>query len=407
MRYSDLSPAFSSRSTRTIRRILMFTLLILFASTLGCASGSSGGDDGGDGDDGGTNPPPGDVDSSFLIPIRTNSSGLAQAEFRLAQGSVKFAITAFTPSSNNQVRFLDLSSSNGTNYLDPRGEEISFANFFASGVNSINAPSRDVDPDLRADDTYNVVVEVVSSGGNALPDSEINLLVTSRQGGSFSGGTVVINLFFVGEIGADNTTRTVVARAVEEFRSIYSSQMGINLDIRTIDIDGPLLLPSPFEGSAFYESATNSTGGLAINIFIGGDIAGGAGGILGIAGGIIAPPVPSRRSALAIGIIPGAGPDGVYDDEDIRILGETLAHESGHYLGLFHPVDFSGNTAVATDPLDDTDTCASFTACLANDSLTHNLMFTTPVSDGDGGFVRQNQLTSQQSGVGNRYTAVD
>ena len=385
--------------------ILRTLALLTVCSMIACASGSSSDDDSGDNGDGG-NLPDGQVDSSFTISARTNSSGIARVQFRLAAGSTKFAASAFTPSSSHQIRFIELVSSSGTNYLNPGGQEISFAELFSSGVNAINAPSRNVDPDLGSDETYTLGIEASTSGGGALSDSDISVLVTSRADGNFGGGTLIVNLFFVGEVGNEDNVRQVVELAVAEFRSIYA-QLGVTLDVRSFSIDGPLILPSPFDGSSFYESASNSVGTLGVNIFISGDVANGAGGILGIAGGIIAPPVPSQRSALAVGIIPGAGPDGVYSTEDIRILGETFAHESGHYVGLFHPVDFSGESASATDPLSDTPTCSTFTACLGNEALTRNLMFTTPVSNGSGGFVPQNQLTGQQAGVVNRYVAVD
>jgi hypothetical protein len=117
--------------------------------------------------------------------------------------------------------------------------------------------------------------------------------------------------------------------------------------------------------------------------------------------------MPSRKSAVAVSIFAAAGSNGRFSTDDIRLLGETIAHESGHQMGLFHPVDFSGSIVVGSDPLDDTEECSFFTECVNSQSLISNLMFPNPISDTSGSFIPQNRLTEQQRGVLNRYLAVE
>jgi hypothetical protein len=76
-------------------------------------------------------------------------------------------------------------------------------------------------------------------------------------------------------------------------------------------------------------------------------------------------------------------------------------------MGLFHPVDFNGSQVAGTDPLTDTESCSFITDCISRDTLIENLMFASPVADGNGGFVTQNKLTTDQKAVLNRYIAVN
>ncbi len=383
-------------NTRILQLIKTLAIVLLVTSVMGCAQGSSNDDDGG-GDNGGNLP---QSERNFSIGVSTNRSGVASTTFQVPADTTKLAVTA-SVSSNRLVRF-NVFGTNSVNYLNPGGAEITFADSFAPQANAAIAPSRDVDPNLVPGVTYTAEVQLDTSNA----DQAVTFIVNSKADGDLNSGRLRVNIFFVGEIGQDSATREVIGLALDEFRNIYG-RIGIELDVRTFDISGPTILPQPFEGSNFYQTNSALSDTLSVNLFVGGDIEGSSGDILGLAGGIPGPPNASARSGVAIGIFPGAGPDGSFNTSEILILGETLAHESGHFLGIFHPVDFSGDRASATDPLNDTNTCRVFSECLSDDSLIGNLMFVSPVSDGSGGFVRQNRLSDQQRAVLNRYIAVD
>ena len=82
-------------------------------------------------------------------------------------------------------------------------------------------------------------------------------------------------------------------------------------------------------------------------------------------------------------------------------MGETMAHEAGHYLGLFHPVETS---YALWDALDDTPECDDSAACAA--ALGTNLMFPYPVC-AFSECEEQGLLTPKQVGVMHRYVGVD
>ena len=80
-----------------------------------------------------------------------------------------------------------------------------------------------------------------------------------------------------------------------------------------------------------------------------------------------------------------------------RELMAVLAHEIGHYMGLYHPVEASYNY---WDALEDTVECGTWNAC--ETQLGNNLMFPYPICY--GACELQTEITSDQMGVLQRYT---
>ena len=78
-----------------------------------------------------------------------------------------------------------------------------------------------------------------------------------------------------------------------------------------------------------------------------------------------------------------------------------MAHETGHFLGLFHPVETDYDLF---DAIDDTSECSLRTEC--EDLLGSNLMFPYPVCT-FASCVTQDQLTSGQSDVLQQNVGVD
>ncbi|MFN8391520.1 MAG: hypothetical protein U0136_14625 [Bdellovibrionota bacterium] len=384
--------------------LLVLCSLLLIGAALGCAANSNdngnndtdGSNDGG-GDNGGGN------GGALSFNVSTNSNGVAAADFDLPAGTNKFGFTAIAQ--GNNVRIDQLTDQRGNDFVSPGGEMINFASEFLVDSNNLNAPSRASDPTPASGDSYHAEVAVQSSNGGSAKGANVNITITPISDPDFNSGVLHVNIFYVGDIGQAAASKQAIAKALVEFRRIYSTRANISLDVREFDIAGPSVVPLPVEGSDFYRAAAARAPSPAVNLFIVGD----AGeGLLGLAGGIPAPPIPTTRSALAVSIVTGSGPDGVFSDEELRLLGETMAHETGHYLGLFHPVDFSGTFVSAQDPLSDTPTCSQKSECEQNSALAANLMFSEPVpNSGGSGFIPQDQLTTQQRAVLNRYVAVD
>jgi hypothetical protein len=114
---------------------------------------------------------------------------------------------------------------------------------------------------------------------------------------------------------------------------------------------------------------------------------------------------------VAVSAVALAGRDRAFDSEERRLLAETMAHEVGHYLGLFHPIELPdrGETISFWDHLPDTSDCATLARCEAE--LSGNLMYPTPVCatwEGSScvAFVPQGALTGDQVGLARGYAGV-
>lgn len=368
----------------------------------GCAASDGGGNSDGGGTDGNTDT----SISESTFNLITDSNGSTSTSFSVPSTATKFAVDATVE--GRFIRFEQLQDSSGVNYLTPGGETITFASEFLADINNANVPSRNLDPNINTSRTFSAIVTVARTENGGIPISEANVIfkVHSRTDGNFNSGTLRVNLFYVGDIGQSAVGKSAVAAGLLEFRRIYANA-GIALAVSEFDISGSNVIPNPLNGSSFYQSAAATANSPSVNIFIAGDVSGEENTILGIAGGLPAPAFPSTRSALVVSLLTGAGMDGNFDTVELRLLGESMAHESGHYLGLFHPVELTSGSVDGVDPLTDTPTCSTKNECVNNDSLAGNVMFTQPVLDPSGDYVPQNLLTSQQSAVLNRNIAVD
>ena len=96
-----------------------------------------------------------------------------------------------------------------------------------------------------------------------------------------------------------------------------------------------------------------------------------------------------------------SGPDGNFNDEEKQMMGETMAHEIGHYSGLFHPVECPYDCVAEWDALDDTADCVGWQDCEAE--LGSNLMYPYPVCTFYG-CEPAGDLSIKQVAVWQRYT---
>lgn len=331
----------------------------------------------------------------------TDSSGIAYNNFTVPDGVNKLSITAESP--GFALRYLQIQGDSGHNYLHPNGQTVSLSGDFSAHVQSASVPSRRQDPQLISGETISTLA-AISGGGSG---HKVLFTVNTQSDSSLESGILNVNVFRVGPLAQNDEAKNAISEAIYVMRDILVSNAKTDINLRLQDIDGPNILPSPFNGSDLYLNASNSGLTPAVNIFIGADIEDGNEGILGVASMIPGSPNPTLLNSVAISITTGAGPDGFFSSEDKRLLGETLAHESGHYLGLFHPIEASDGPISISDPLPDTNSCATFQECLNNESLVRNLMFPTPVSFTDGSLIPQNVLTQDQSAVINRHLAVN
>jgi hypothetical protein len=191
--------------------------------------------------------------------------------------------------------------------------------------------------------------------------------VLKRASGEPSEGQLDINVFFANltDISASSAaTDRDLQVALEKVRSVYAQQEVRVGEVHYCDLPSgdqdrfavidSVKGPGAELGRMFALSARAAdlgcSSGQAINFFMVREIVGGRAGfiILGISGGIPGP-----------GAVHGTTHSGVAVTmagfrRNPQQLGLTMAHEGGHYLGLFHTTEAEGQ---AFDPLPDTPEC--------------------------------------------------
>ena len=230
-----------------------------------------------------------------------------------------------------------------------------------------------------------LVFDLDADGGSA------RVWIHSRLGAVPDRGVLPIHL-------VRTDTDDVDARAAIGVASrILLEQAGIQLEIASVEAgpDEPLL-EGPHDLLMTLDGPADAAPVVFVELL--------AGGALGEAGGVpasLAPGTPSHGVVLAL--------ERYRDHEgfDAQSAGEAVAHELGHYLGLFHTSEMGGGPH---DPLADTPECrrehdANGDGALQDDEcpgdVAGNLMFHTHLKDR-----RPLVLTPSQDAVLRRYPAI-
>ena len=212
-------------------------------------------------------------------------------------------------------------------------------------------------------------------------------------------GTLKVTIGYTNDLTYLQGFEEILDEAIAHWESLYSAY-GITLDIEITPTSISGNIPSPYDGDASYYTLNALGDDSDILVLLGENIEGYT-DIFGMAGSVPGTTMRHTIGAIAVSWLYGAGPDGVFDSIDIRLLGETLAHEVGHYLGLPHVVEQSW---AHYDALGDTIECTSLEGC--EGSFSTNIMFPYPVCTTQDCIV-QDQFSTEQKGVLHLYTGVD
>jgi hypothetical protein len=200
--------------------------------------------------------------------------------------------------------------------------------------------------------SVNVALFQRFEGDTAAETFEVLARVKRAPGARVTGGTLDLNIFCAasGLTAATAPTSTRLAQALDAFEAIYTTR-GITLGtVRYADVSGTSFRvidtvdgPSSELARLFALSAGRTE--TAINVFLVDSINGTRDGFttLGIAGGIPGP--PATHGTLHSGVVVSFPSAAIGTPAK---LGETLAHELGHYLGFFHNTESARPCAPGT-----------------------------------------------------------
>lgn len=329
--------------------------------------------------------------------VVTESNGGATIEIPIKPGVTSFLLTVST---TQRIAVRTVTDPDGVIVLDPTqwsdNQSLTEAIFVSGHDAVLNWPARSDDGPLKQG-TYEVLVAVVDDNLELMSGQTVDAVIQTRTDANLFNGTVSIELMYAAGVADNANVVEATEAAVTRWAKIWG-EAGLNLNVRytqdTIDANLPDLYN---QGSQIITAVSDSGNDDDILVIVGEQI-GGQDNIYGYSGGIPGPLTGSERGAVLISWLANAGGDGVFDDADIMLYGETLAHEVGHYLGLFHPVE---DGWLHWDALSDTPACQTTVECQNN--LGDNLMFPYPICDWDT-CTPQEVLTTEQRHVCHRYT---
>lgn len=267
-------------------------------------------------------------------------------------------------------------------------------------ASTTNWPVREADGPL-ARGSWEVVVGTYDRGSYS-GNKDVTVEILTRPDRDFGAGKLHAVIAYAEGVREEPGVESAVEEAAAYWGEIYAS-VGIELEVEYAELAVDPSLPDTYEGLEEVQAFHEQNGERTVLMVIGEDIAGDV-YTYGEAGGIPGPYAAAEHAAVEVAWLANAGSDAEFSNADILLMGETMAHEVGHYLGLFHPVE---DGFEYWDALDDTDECVGYNRC--EDALGTNLMYPYPVCTtmNANSCVRQDQLTGEQAGVAHRYVGVE
>jgi hypothetical protein len=310
----------------------------------------------------------------------TNNDGVITFSIDIESDVHSFLVQAHSP--NQLISVEEIKNPNGQSVLHWQdwydSKRILTEGFFAeSPYVTINYPI--LDTQKLSKGTWEISFGVVNTNFTYQPNAHVSIqaLTPTNQAKELH-----VQLLYNNNSISEDTLSTTLSY----WKEIYSTT-NINLQIQTkSQVLGDIVYPPHEQYKDISSESLDHEIVIVLTDIIENDSA-----TLGVVGSIPGSSFPSPQSVLLISWLGIAGVDGVIDSESEKhLFAETFAHEVGHYLGLFHPVE---DNYRSWDALEDTPECNQQSTC--EQQLQHNVMFPYPICDIDE-CIKQDELTSDQ-----------
>lgn len=186
----------------------------------------------------------------------------------------------------------------------------------------------------------------------------VRMDVQQKADADLSRGVVRVSLRYARGVREAEGVEAAVEGALIRWEQLWD-EIGISLEVEVGEADIDAALPYPFVGDPAYQAVTAESDDDQLVVIIGEEILTRP-DLFGHVGTVPNSLRDTPRAAIGVAWLLSAGPDAKFNAIEVRLLGETLAHEAAHFTGVFHPVeaDFS-----SWDALDDTPECTNRNAC--------------------------------------------
>lgn len=331
----------------------------------------------------------------------TNRNGLHAAKVPVHAGQSAMLVCGVTDQPHAWVSLEAVADPSGDTVLAwddwyDRAERLTSAIFPVAADSCVNWPVRAADGPLR-EGIWTVTLATTQTSGAYWGGVALDVVTQTRTDPA-SDGTLKVFIGLAGDLDQDADLADALDGAVARWAEIWA-EAGVGLEVRFGSVDLPVDVPDPVVGDPALAAVADQTLDSDVLIVVGETIDGST-GLYGASGAVPGSLTASPRAAVVISWLVNAGGDAVFEDDEVQLLGETLAHEAGHFAGLLHPVEDGWDH---WDALGDTPACSSPSSCEAE--LGDNVMFPYPLCN----YVTcepQGALTAEQAGVLVHYTGV-
>ena len=270
---------------------------------------------------------------------QTTGNGYKIGSFVVPSNGLSFTLSIFSDN-NSLVYFASLTDPDASNLLDNTSTPNIYAQTSGFGALSYGGGSMLV--------PYSSSFSAKAGTWSFIASNNDRVYLGLRTGSTPSSTTISIQPYITGTTWSASD----ISAALTVMSNIYSTN-GITLTIKdtiTISESQYSTISSSFSNST--TSALISQGSTdTVNLFFVEDQLSGESAAYGVSGGL---PGPTGIASSWNGVLNFLTAHATGTTLNTQLLGETAAHEMGHWLGLYHT---SESTGTSFDPLSDTAEC--------------------------------------------------